>query len=1291
MQTEPTPTPEADVQAAAASPAPKRRRIWRRLLLGILVTLLAVLAGVVWIISTESGLRFGLYRLPVLANVHIHAKELHGTVWRGFQGQDWLIMTPGADISLSSAELKWQPQLLRQRQLYIQHLRIGQVHITPKQTPPKPDQAPPQLPQSLKLPVQVAIDEISVAGITYGAQKEPLLLGSHISYVYRNHEHRLLLGNVRTYWNDMQGQITLADAAPFALNGQITGQGELEQTPVKGMMQLSGSLKQPLLQGELGGEDVLLLLDTELQPFEPLLNRKIKHLQLVGSGLNPRAFAPGAPNALLTFSLFARPQEGNSNTLDGQMVLVNLREGAADQNAIPLTEAIGEFQISQSGQIVIPHLDVQTLQKGSLNLSGDIDTAAQKLALTLRLNQLQSTDLISTVLKGTLNGEVTLTGAFDQPQARWQLGTENLNSSGLLSIDKDRKNGQQTLAIKDGLLTPNQGGSLSFSGSLNLFQERKLAFKLVSKDLNPQRIGADYPAGRINGDINLIGQLADEPDIQAVLNIPASVLSGVPLRGTGTVRYREQHLAQADLNVLLGRNRILSNGSFGRDKDKLNLDINAPDLHQFGFGLSGAVQAKGFVAGTPQKLTANLNGQAQALQFQQVLRAQNLRFRLLASPDLTQPLDIDIVGNNLALLDRQNPRQSTVIERINATAKGTGRQHGIRAEGAMTLDGKPYRLDVAANGGMADQQHWRGLVSRLNLSGAFNAQLQNPMRLEAGAEKVSMSTANWALMGGSLNLQSFLWQKGKGLTTRGSATRLAISQLANIVKLPVEQNLIIGGDWDLMYGQNMSGYLKLVRQAGDIVVPYRAQKLGLGKLELLTRFQNGRISNQLDIATQYGTGNASLNLAQQFGGRLTAAPISGQIKLDVADIGKFRYFMPVGVEVAGQANVNVALSGSLGNPQFSGTFNGERLDYRDRNSGLRLENGTLRSRLEGQKWLIQSLRFVHEGGGTATVTGSVSRAGNTPDVNISVLFDRFAALNQANRRLVVSGKSDLVYAAKGLVLVGDLKVDKALFDFPKSGMPALDDDVVVVGREQVKKSAATPIDLNLTLDLNDQFRFSGKGLDVLMGGRLRLFAKPGEDVQALGQVNIVQGRYKAYGQDLVVEKGIISFIGPIADPVLTLRAKRKLSPVGAGVEVSGSLNNPRTVLIADEPMSDKDKLSWLILGRASSGEGDDAAMAAAAGAWLAGNINDKIGFVDDLGITSRKSRNLQTGELNPAEQMITVGKHVTSNLYLGYEYGLISADQAVKVMYQISKSFQTIFRVGTQSVSGEVRYSIRFD
>ena len=50
-------------------------------------------------------------------------------------------------------------------------------------------------------------------------------------------------------------------------------------------------------------------------------------------------------------------------------------------------------------------------------------------------------------------------------------------------------------------------------------------------------------------------------------------------------------------------------------------------------------------------------------------------------------------------------------------------------------------------------------------------------------------------------------------------------------------------------------------------------------------------------------------------------------------------------------------------------------------------------------------------------------------------------------------------------------------------------------------------------------------------------------------------------------------------------------------------------------MSEKDKLSWLILNRASSGsDGDNATLSAAASALLAGQVNDRIGLVDDLAL-----------------------------------------------------------------------------
>ena len=78
-------------------------------------------------------------------------------------------------------------------------------------------------------------------------------------------------------------------------------------------------------------------------------------------------------------------------------------------------------------------------------------------------------------------------------------------------------------------------------------------------------------------------------------------------------------------------------------------------------------------------------------------------------------------------------------------------------------------------------------------------------------------------------------------------------------------------------------------------------------------------------------------------------------------------------------------------------------------------------------------------------------------------------------------------------------------------------------------------------------------------------------------------------------------------------------------------------------------------------------------------------------VRCRRTRNTQTGELNPAEQVITFGKRITNELYLGYEYSVTSANQAVKLIWQINSTLQAISRVGTDSVSGEVRYTIRFD
>ena len=65
--------------------------------------------------------------------------------------------------------------------------------------------------------------------------------------------------------------------------------------------------------------------------------------------------------------------------------------------------------------------------------------------------------------------------------------------------------------------------------------------------------------------------------------------------------------------------------------------------------------------------------------------------------------------------------------------------------------------------------------------------------------------------------------------------------------------------------------------------------------------------------------------------------------------------------------------------------------------------------------------------------------------------------------------------------------------------------------------------------------------------------------------------------------------------------------------------------------------------------------------------------------------------MNPAEQVITIDKHLSDNLYICYLYGINSATQTISITYQISRALQSIVRIGTGSTGGEIRYTRRFD
>lgn len=1347
------------------APPAKKRRPLLKLSAALLSVLILAVCFLSWLAGTESGLRFGLYQIPSWFGVNISSQNLKGTLLDGFDGDNWSIETEGADLKISRFRFAWKPSELMHRSLHITEISAGDIAIVTKPTPPKEERPPLSLPDSIDLPAAVYLDRFETGKISAGKtfDKQTVYLERlDASYRYDIKGHRLDLKTADTPWSKSTGAVVIGLKKPFVLNTAIYTKGELEGETIHGTARLWGSLQDMHTDLILDGDNIHLSGKSVIHPFAESLDKTLEEVLIKGFNINPSAFLPSLPKARLNFDLTAIPSFSDGIALEGSLDLENTEAGFADRNSIPVRQILGDFVIGQDGVVHIDDADIALLERGNINLSGDINTGKNILQLDIGIDSVGSNDVIQTAINGKLNGNIGIKGPTASPGITWKLSNGTARTHGSLGIESDPANGQQKLVFDTIGIEAGQG-SLSAQGYLELFKDRLLKLDIRSQAFNPAHIDPKFPSGNINGSINLAGELAKEQFVSKMRFSP-SILNGVPLNGHADIIYESRHLPRAAVDLRLGQNIIKTDGSFGKKGDRLNLNITAPDLSRFGFGLEGLLNIHGHLSGDLdggiRTFETDLSGAARNLHIGKAADIRSLDFTLKGSPDTSRPIRADIKGSRLSLSGG-----AAVVDTAYLTLDGTGAQHRIRTHAAMTLDGKPFKFDLDASGGInRELTRWKGSIGILDIGGAFNLKLQNRMTLEAGAERVAASAANWQAMGGSLNLQHFSWDKKTGISAKGGAHGLHIAELHNFFKPPFEHNLVLNGDWDVAYGRNARGYLNISRQSGDAVLP-GGQALGLNAFSLKTRFQNDRIGILLDGGARFGRINADLGIANAFGGnmanaplggRITAslpdlgalkpflpatvqnitgslntdahiggrvgspsvnaavngssnygkingnitvgqsrsfdtAPLGGRLNLTVADAEVFRNFLPVGQTVKGSLNAAVTLGGSIADPHLGGSINGDKLYYRNQTQGIILDNGSLRSHIAGRKWVIDSLKFRHEG--TAELSGTVGMENSGPDVDIGAVFDKYRILSRPNRRLTVSGNTRLRYSPqKGISVTGMIKTDQGLFGSQKSSMPSVGDDVVVLGEVKKEAAAPLPVNMNLILDLNDSIRFAGYGADVTIGGKLTLTAQPGGSVRGVGTVRVIKGRYKAYGQDLDITKGTVSFVGPLNDPNLNIRAERRLSPVGAGVEILGSLNSPRITLTANEPMSEKDKLSWLILNRAGSGSsGDNAALSAAAGALLAGQINDRIGLVDDLGFTSKRSRNAQTGELNPAEQVLTVGKQLTGKLYIGYEYGISSAEQSVKLIYRLTRAIQAVARIGSLSSGGELTYTIRFD
>ncbi|WP_439113737.1 translocation/assembly module TamB domain-containing protein [Hydrogenophaga sp.] len=638
---------------------------------------------------------------------------------------------------------------------------------------------------------------------------------------------------------------------------------------------------------------------------------------------------------------------------------------------------------------------------------------------------------------------------------------------------------------------------------------------------------------------------------------------------------------------------------------------------------------------------------------------------------------------------------------------------------------------------------WQTTATGLRLdAGAGRLQLLPAVRRTASTQTPAPDLGTTPL---SVVWDSLIWQANT-LQTRGRLSDLPLAWVevlgtaegaknGPLTRAGLGGNLVFDGQWDVLLPADDSTPLRLSaslqRSRGDLTVQTDGAQTSNGH-----RLQAGIQQAQLSLRAQGSTVQASLRWASERLGQASAdlstelnlrnaatsdagaldhwwpasAPLRGTATAQLPQVGVWSALAPPGWRMRGTLQANAALAGTRGAPQWSGTLKADELGLRSVVDGFSFSNGQLRAILAGDKVTIE--RFSLQGprgaaqGGTLEATGTAEWRAvegsllRQPFIELKATASKLRVSNRADRRLTLSGQLNAQLAGPRLQIRGQLTTDAALFVLPDELAPTLSSDVVVRGTFSAPEGTDTvrvQPDVLIDLNLGDQFEVRGRGLQTRLSGQLSVRSTPAVPApRVLGEVRAVSGTYRAYGQQLSIETGVLRFTGPYDDPTLDILAVRPQQGTGGqrvGVQISGSAQSPRVRLFSDPELPDSEKLAWLVLGRPATGAGAEAAvLQQAAMALLARNSSGtEGGLASTLGLDELGFRGQATNaDGTTAAAALTLGKRISNDLYLAYERSLAGTMGTVSIFYDVSRRLTLRARAGEENAV-DLIFTVRYD
>ena len=1239
-----------------------RRTAWTSA--AVTLAMLLLVAAAYWLTNTASGFLWLTKQSVPLTQGRLNLDGVEGHLGTSVTIDTLIYTTETQRFTLRQVRFDWAPRALLDGVVDIELLAARALRVETL----KEDDTPSEYPASLRLPLDLHVRawDVGRLEVVDAAGKATRFGALHGSLDGRGDRYTLSV-DADTPWAQIQGRLGLAKDAPYALDGAITGTRR-DPLPVAIRLDLGGTLRAVEFDADADAQGMRFMAQGQVAPFSPV---RLPRVLVAGEGIDPRVFAPDAPEARLAFAGVFEGRVGER--VLGTFSLSNSFSGRLDQNRLPLAALSGAV-VGDSARADFSALEIDLGAAGRLTGNGQWRGGALSVILNgARVNlaglhrELAPTRLrVALELEGDAKRQ-TLTAALSE---RWGRGGFTLTRA------------DRVLTLRDAAFS-GQAGRLAAEGSLRLDARRAFSVRFDARRIDPARFG-NFPRARLNASGEASGALQPALSLQARFTLPPGELEGRPVSGRGRLNYADGHLTGTDVVLDIAGNHASLTGAYGKPGDRMNWDVDAPALARLRFGLAGQLTSRGSLTGDPRQPTVAGTLTASGLRLPGAIAADAVDATLELQAAATGAFNGRVDARGVVFAGQR-------VDAAHATVAGRRNAHTLAIDARLP----DWHLRATLAGGLGADTVWRGQLTQAALDGPWPAHLRAPADLVLGRDVQQIGNLAFTLAGGRVNVAQFTRQ-GAQIVTRGSLDFVPLAPFLTLLdKPPVTTDLRIEGDWDVRAGATLDGHLRLVREDGDVRVLDPAMNLGLTALSLDARAQASRVTARIvadsrEAGRLRAEGTATLVRDGALWTLPRSAPLRWTAAFDVPDLRAIRPFLPLGVRLNAAVDARLSGGGTLAAPRFDGRVDARNIRFAMPEQGISVTDGSVSLVLADDRVRVEQGELKGLGG-RIVVSGEAQI--KNPQAGLTLRFEKFTATSRSDRQITVSGVTKLKLDPKRLELTGELTADRARLEMPAASKPELSSDVVVVGRPPREPSGLKrfPIALDLMLRLGDDFLFKGAGLDARLGGQLRVFTR-NEIVRGEGVIRVEEGRYAAYAQTLTIERGVLRFFGPIDNPGLDVLAVRKTPSVKAGVQVGGTLQRPVVKLYSDPPLPDTEKLAWLVLGHGleNSGQQEFVLMQVAAAALLsqAESVNFQSKLADSLGIDSFDVRAGSGDNLNSA--IVSVGKRLSARATLSYEQSLDGLSQVVKVIYQLTPKIRLEAQAGQQS-SFDAFYTREYD